>query len=40
MSDEPNANLDPLFRRDRDPNAVAESEAQMWARNPELEEFK
>ena len=33
MSEEPNANLDPLFR-DRDTNAVAESEARLLARFP------
>ena len=29
-SQEPNANIDPLFR-DPDTNAVAESEARLWA---------
>ena len=37
MSEEPNANLDPLFRV-RDPNAVAESAARLLARFPEVEE--
>ena len=37
MSEEPNANLDPLFR-DRDTNAVAESEARLLARFPEVAE--
>jgi hypothetical protein len=37
MSEEPNANFDPLFR-DRDTNAVEESEARLLARFPEVAE--
>ena len=36
--EEPNANIDPLFRDRGDLNAVAESGARLLARFPEVEE--